>query len=454
MTNSKELAMDAIISHRQDDILAELKQFCAQPSISAQGTGISEMVNIVSGALARRGFSVRTIPTRRSPILLAERRGKGAGTVLCYNHYDVQPPEPIDEWTTPPFEPTIRDGKMFARGVMDDKGHIVCRLAAIDAMDAVYGDTTGTVKFLIEGDEETESPDLAKVVQENAQSLSADLCLWEFGDVDDDGVSMQYLGFRGILYVELSVETAEVDAHSGIWGTLIPNAAWRLNWALSRLKDPQGMILIPGFYDQVIPPSSHDLQLLAQLPMIREEKLRELGVKSFLKKFADPVEMYQSGVFSPSCTICGFTSGYQGAGPKTIVPARASAKLDFRLIPDQDPEDILKKLRAYLNQEGFADIQIECLGMDSPARTPLDHPLVAMVVEAARDVYGRPQCILPMSGGSGPARPFIDALKVPVMTVGVGYPGSRIHAPNENIRLDDLFNGIRHTARVLARMGD
>jgi acetylornithine deacetylase/succinyl-diaminopimelate desuccinylase-like protein len=454
MPDSKELALDAYIASHQNDILAELTQFCAQPSISAQGTGIAEMVRIVASALERRGFSVDIVATSSNPVLLAERRGQGSRAVLCYNHYDVQPPEPIAAWTTPPFEPTIRDGKLFARGVMDDKGHIICRLAAIDAIDAVYGELPCSVKFLIEGDEETESPDLARVVQQYAPRLNADLCLWEFGDVDDDGVSMQYLGFRGILYVELSVQTAELDAHSGIWGTLIPNPAWRLNWALSRLKDPQGKILIPGFYDQVVPPSAHDLQLLAQLPMIQEDKLQELGVKSFLKKFSSPIEMYQAGIFSPSCTICGLSAGYQGPGPKTIVPAKASAKLDFRLVPDQEPEDILVKLRAYLEAEGFADIQVECLGMDNPARTSTEHPLVALVVEAARDVYGRPQRIQPMSGGSGPAHPFIQALQLPVVTVGVGYPGSRIHAPDENIRLQDLFNGIRHTARVLARMGE
>ncbi len=453
MSRIKEQEMDAYIASHQQEILEELTTFCAQPSISAQGTGIQEMLALVTAALERRGFSVETVPTpTNSPVVIAAAPGASSKSVLFYNHYDVQPPEPFEEWITPPFEPTIRDGKIFARGVMDDKGHIICRLAAVDAVRAVYGELPCTVKFIIEGEEETNSPNLSSVIHSHSDDLKSDLCLWEFGDVDASGVSMQYLGFRGILYVELSAQTAELDAHSGIWGTLLPNAAWCLTWALSLLKDQTGKVLIPGFYDQVISPSQHDRELLASLPMIPDSDVQQLGAQSFVQPFSNALEQYQAAVMSPSCTICGLSSGYQGDGPKTIIPARARAKLDFRLVPDQTPEDIARKLRQYLDENGFSDIQMTILGSENPSRTPTDHPLVQLVVNAAADVYGQPQRVLPMSGGSGPAHLFTEVLQVPIVTVGVGNPDSRIHAPNENIRITDLINGIRHTARILARM--
>lgn len=453
MSRIKEQEMDAYIASHQQDILEELTMFCAQPSISAQGTGIQEMHALVTAALQRRGFSVETISTpTNSPVIIATAPGASPKSVLFYNHYDVQPPEPFEEWITPPFEPSIRDGRIYARGVMDDKGHIICRLAAVDALRAVYGELPCTVKFIIEGEEETNSPNLSGVIHDHTDQLKSDLCLWEFGDVDASGVSMQYLGFRGILYVELSAQTAELDAHSGIWGTLLPNAAWRLIWALSLLKDPSGKVLIPGFYDQVVPPSPTDLELLARLPMIPYSDVQQLGAQNFVQPFSNALEQYQAAVMSPSSTICGLNAGYQGDGPKTIIPARARAKLDFRLVPNQTPEEIAHKLRRYLDENGFSDIQMTILGSENPSRTPTDHPLVQMVVTAAADVYGQPQRVLPMSGGSGPAHLFTEMLHVPIVTVGVGHPDSRIHAPNENIHITDLMNGIRHTARILARM--
>jgi acetylornithine deacetylase/succinyl-diaminopimelate desuccinylase-like protein len=453
MSRLKEQEMDAYIASHQQDILEELTTFCAQPSISAQGAGIQEMLAIVKASLERRGFTVKTVPTpTNSPVVIATAAGASSKSVLFYNHYDVQPPEPFDEWITLPFEPSIRDGKFYARGVMDDKGHIICRLAAVDAVRAVYGELPCTIKFIIEGEEETNSPNLGSVIHSHSDDLKSDLCLWEFGDVDASGVSMQYLGFRGILYIELSAQTAELDAHSGIWGTLLANAAWRLTWALSLLKDQSGKVLIPGFYDQVEAPSQRDRELLANLPMIPNSDIQQLGARGFVQPFSNSLEQYRAAVMSPSCTICGLTAGYQGDGPKTIIPARARAKLDFRLVPNQTPEDIANKLRLYLDQNGFSDIQMTILGSENPSRTPTDHPLVQMVVDAAADVYGQPQRVLPMNGGSGPAHLFTEVLHVPIVTVGVGNPDSRIHAPNENIRIVDLMNGIRHTARILAHM--
>jgi acetylornithine deacetylase/succinyl-diaminopimelate desuccinylase-like protein len=336
---------------------------------------------------------------------------------------------------------------------MDDKGHIICRLAAIDAVQAVYGELPCGVKFVIEGEEEVSSPNLAPFLYEYHQQLRADGCLWEFGDVDHDGASVNYLGFRGILYVQFAVKTGDLDAHSGIGGTILPNAAWRLAWALASLKNAREEILIPGFYTDVVPPTPADLTLLAKLPDATARLRDVYGVRGFLNNMQDGVEFQRAAIFNPSCTICGLTAGYQGQGSKTVIPAHAAAKVDFRLVPDQDPDDIFAKLRSHLDASGFDDVEVTCLGMEKPARTPIDDPFVQMVAEAARDVYGAPQRLIPMSGGSGPAHAFVETLGVPIATVGIGNQNSNIHAPNENIRLEDLFNGIRHTARVIARLG-
>ncbi len=443
----------AYIDQHLEDSIAELARLCAQPSVSAQGLGTQECAVLVAERLRARGFQAEIIPTPGQPIVYAEADGKSERTLLFYNHYDVQPPEPLELWDSPPFELTRREGKLFARGASDDKGHILCRLAAIDAVKAVHGELPCRIKFVIEGEEETSSTNLYAFVEQNAGKLKADACIWETGGVNYQGSPVQYLGLRGICYVELSVETGTLDAHSGIGGSIFPNAAWRLVWALSTLKGQDERIRIPGFYDDVVPPSERDLALLAQLPDNAEEDKKMYGLKGFIKGLTGGLDYQRESRFSPTCTICGLTSGYQGQGSKTVLPARASAKVDFRLVPNQDPDDIRLKLRAYLDIEGFSDVQITYLGGDPPARTDPDDPFVKLVVEAARDAYGREQLIVPLLGGSGPNYPFIHHLKLPVATAGISYPGARIHAPNENIRVDYFALGIKHTARIIEEFG-
>src|SRR3990172_9391830 len=216
---------------------------------------MQECASLVAAMLHDRGFSAEIMPTDGAPVVFAERKGESNKTRLFYHHYDVQPPEPLDLWDSPPFEPTLRDGKLFARGVSDDKGHIQCRLAALDAIKAVTGSYPCRLKFAIEGEEETSSVNLEEFVVSHADKLKADACVWEFGGVDHEERPEQYLGLRGICYVELSVKTASQDAHSGLGGSIFANAAWRLVWALNTLKDTNERIRIPGFYDAVKPPS-------------------------------------------------------------------------------------------------------------------------------------------------------------------------------------------------------
>ncbi len=443
-------ALDQYLESHMDASIAELSRLVAQPSVGAQNLGLKECASLVAGMLRKRGFEVRIMETNGAPVVFGEHPGKSEKTLLIYNHYDVQPPEPLELWETPPFQPTLRDGKLYGRGASDDKSHITARLHAIDALLETNGDLPCRVKFIIEGEEETASVNLFEFIRNNMGLLKADACIWEFGSVDHRDVPIEYLGLRGICYVELSVETASTDVHSGMGGSIFPNAAWRLVWALNSLKGPDEKILIPGFYDAVRPPSQRDRDLMAALPEIADEYRSRFGVNKFIKGLTGGVDLRIEEVFSPTCTICGLTSGYQGPGSKTVLPARASAKVDFRLVPDQHPDDILKKLRAHLDQQGFADIKITDLGGDPPARTDPDDPFIQMVVRTSGQVYDKPMQVVPMTGGSGPSYPFVHDLHLPVASAGLGYPDTRAHAPNENIRLDLYLKHARHMVRILS----
>lgn len=445
--------VDQYLEDHLQESLNELSQLCAQPSVSAQNWGLGECASLVGSMLRQRGFEVQILETGGAPVVYAERSGKSDKTLLFYNHYDVQPAEPLELWETPPFVPTFRDGKLFARGVSDDKGHLVSRLFAIDALLAEEGELPCNVKFVIEGEEETSSVHLHSFVEDHADLLKADGCVWEFGGVDHRDTPMQYLGLRGICYVELSVETANQDVHSGTGGSIFPNAAWRLVWALNTLKGPDERIRIPGFYDTVRSPSERDRQLMDALPEVADEYRQRYGLKNFLKGLEGGVDLRMEEVFQPTCTICGLTSGYQGPGSKTVLPCRASAKIDFRLVPDQTPERVLELLRVHLDAEGFSDVEITFLGGEAPARTDPDDPFVRLVVDAAQDVYDAPMQIVPMVGGSGPNYVFQKYLNVPIVTAGIGHPGAQAHAPNENIRLDLYLKGAKHIARILKEFG-
>jgi acetylornithine deacetylase/succinyl-diaminopimelate desuccinylase-like protein len=421
----------------------------AQPSVGAQNWGLKECAALVGQMLEKRGFTIQILDTDGAPVVYGERKGAGNKTLLFYNHYDVQPPEPLELWESPPFEPEVRDGKLYGRGVSDDKGHIAARLFALDALLESDGELPCNVKFVIEGEEETASVHLHQFVLDHADQLAADACVWEFGGVNEQEVPIQYLGLRGICCVELSVEALSTDVHSGLGGSIFPNAAWRLTWALNSLKGPDEKIRIHGFYDNVQPPSARDRELRAALPDPAPEYKSRYGVKQFIKGLTDGTDLKVEEIFTPTCTICGLTSGYQGAGSKTVQPARASAKVDFRLVPDQRPAEVLEKLRAHLDAQGFSDVHIEFLGGEPPARTNPDDAFINIVVDTAKDVYGVPMQKVPMTGGSGPNYPFVHDLGLPVATAGMGYPETRAHAPNENIRLDLYLKHAKHMLRVL-----
>lgn len=446
MPNHNQL-IDDHVQKNLDRSIAEISRLCAQPSVSARSEGTRECATIVADILRAHGFDAQSFDTPGNPIIVGKARGKSGKTMLCYNHYDVQPPEPLELWTTPPYQPTLRDGALYARGVKDDKGEFISRLAAVDAVRAANdGELPVGVTFVVEGEEEIGSPHIAQFVREHIELLKSDGAIWEEGGVNARGEPVNSLGKRGILSVEFEAQTLTRDAHSGN-GSVLPNAAWRLLWALTSLKGPDERIRIPGFYAAAQPPSAYDEKLLALKPYGEAATRKEFGVKEFLRGATG--DAYQRAVFQPTCNIQGIGGGYQGAGGKTIVPAKAMAKVDFRLVPVQDPEDIFKKLRAYLDREGFSDVQAKWLGAMWPSKVPGEHPLVELYARTAEEVYGKKSILIPMTGGSSPEYAFAGPLNLPVINPGLGYDGSRTHAPDENIRLTDFVRASRHVARIL-----
>lgn len=447
-------AIDSYLEHHLEQSLSELKKYVAQPSVAAQGWGMDEAAHLVSLMLEGRGFDVEIMDTEGFPVVLGERKGRTDQTLLIYNHYDVQPPEPLDLWESPPFEPEERDGKLFGRGVSDDKGHLISRLFALDALLEEIGELPCNIKFIVEGEEEIGSVHLPDFIKKYKERLDADTCIWEFGGVDYRDIPMLYLGLRGICYVELSVQTASQDVHSGTGGSIFPNAAWRLTWALASLKDKYENIQLPGFYDPILPPTERDRELMAALPPIIDEYKERYGVDHFLRGITNETELRMNAVFEPTCTICGLNSGYQGQGSKTVLPAKASAKVDFRLVPEQSPSQVLEQLRNHLDDRGFTDVEFEFLGGGPPARTDPDHPFVDLVVEASKGIYRSPMELVPMVGGSGPNHAFVHTLDLPVVTAGLSYPGTNAHAPNENIRLDLFLKHAKHMTRIITAFAE
>jgi len=450
--------IDRYIEEHLPESLDDLKRLARIPSVSSKGEGIAEAAAQVAELLGQAGFAARVLPTTGHPVVYADAgaAGKdgattaGGKTLICYNHYDVQPAEPLELWESPPFEPTERGGRLYARGVSDDKGQLVSRIAAMRAVRAVTGGLPVRVKFLVEGEEEISSPSLEPFIEANRDLLAADAWVWEFGGVDHAGRPQVVLGLRGILYVEFRVRTLARDAHSGEAHNL-PNAAWRLVWALASLKGPDERIRIPGFYDGIEEPGEAELRLLERMPSDEEFTRAQYAVRAFVGDHAG--EEYKRAVYKPTANIAGFGSGWQGQGSKTVTPAEALAKMDFRLVPGQDPADLTRKLRAHLDASGFADVEVRVLGGEKAGTTPPDDPFVQLAARTAEEVYGTPAILKPLIGGTGPTWIFRSALKTPIVTLGPGDPESKAHAPNESLSLARFAQGTRHMARLLMAYG-
>lgn len=433
------------------DAIQELSDLCALPSVAGRPQDLQATAERVARSLADIGLEVRLVSAGGPPVVLAERQVPGKPTVLFYNHYDVQPAGTEDDWRFPPFAPRLYRRRLYARGAVDNKGALVARLWALRAWQKVRGRIPVGVRFLVEGEEEIGSPHLPALVAAEAERLRAAGCIWESGEVSAKGQPCLYLGMKGVLSVELEVRGAANEIHSG-WATVAPNPAWRLIWALSRLKSPSEEVLIDGFYDDVAGPSRQEIEEARRIPFFEKELLHVWKVPAFLQDLSGGT-LLLCQFYSPTCNISGLESGYVGEDMRTIVPAVARARLDFRLVPHQRPERILELLRRYLDEEGYADVAVRPMGPAlAPYNTPRDAPFVQAVIEATRQAYLRPPVVFPTAGGSGPMAVVGQTLGLPIVSLGVGHPGENIHGPNENLRLADMERGIVHVAAVLERL--
>lgn len=439
------------IDRRSDETVALLAQLCRQPGISAHGTGLQEMAELLLAEMSKLGIATRLEPTETGvPVVYGELFAPGATrTLLIYNHYDVQPAEPLERWTTPPFEPNVREGRLYARGATDNKGNIVSRLAAVRALLAVHDRVPVNLKFLIEGQEEISSPGLPNFLDKHREMLQADGCIWEdtMGRVDAPVVS---LGNKGMCKLELRCRVAATDSHSAYAG-IYPNAVWRLVWALASLKGPDERVTVPGFYDSVRPLAPEEQAIVARLPVTDGARLKQQrGARRLVGNLADS-EIHRRQSLEPTCNISGLMGGYVGPGTKTVIPAEAFAHIDMRLVPDQKPEQIAQLVRAHLEQQGFDDLELHYLGGSEPSRSMPDNALNRAIAEASRRVYDREAIFEPHQAGSTPQWVIGRYLGIPCSATGVGYVTCMSHAPDENIRIDQLIAGAKYMATIMAQ---
>jgi acetylornithine deacetylase/succinyl-diaminopimelate desuccinylase-like protein len=445
---------DNYIDAHFDEFVVELREFCAQPALAGQGIGIAESVEMVRGKLDEIGATVEVVavPDGGAPVILGEM-GSGVRTLLMYNHYDVQPPEPLELWNSPPYAGEVRDGRFYARGVADDKGDLLGRIQAIRAYEATCGPLPLKIRWLIEGEEEVTSPHLAEVVRANRERLQADFCAWENGSRNEMGMHTLICGQKGLLNVELRARGADRDIHSRDGG-IVPNAAWRLVQALATIKDAEDRITLDGLDEMVVPPSKADLDAAARMPFEEETLKRLYGVDKWQRGLTGR-DVLNARMFEPTCNIAGFVSGYGGPGSKTIVPSEALVKMDFRLVPNQTPDRMMELLRAHLDRRGFSDVKLRMLGGRLPGKTPVDHPFVREALAVWEELEPGSAVAQPMTGGSGPLALIANEMGIPAAKIcGPGYEGSAIHSPNEHVRLEDYKLSLRYWGRLLVRLAD
>ncbi len=438
-------AVFAWIDQNAERIVADLQELCRQPSISTTRVGIEEMAALVRRRLERTGFRAVLHKTPGHPIVTGVLPGAGRRTLLFYNHYDVQPPEPLGEWTSPPFEACVVDGHVIARGATDNKGNIMSRLAAFEAFLAVRGELPLTVKYLIEGEEEIGSLSLEPFVLANRDLLAADGCIWE--DTFREDAPVLSLGNKGLCYLELRCRTANVDFHSS-HAQIYENAAWRLVWALSTMKGQDERVLVEGFYDDVVPLTEKEEAHVRRLkPYDGEGRRRKFALRRFVLDLPDD-ELPRRHLTNPSFNIAGLDAGYTGEGVKTIVSGRARAKVDCRLVVNQDPEKIRDCVRRHLDRRGFGDIEVELLFKSYPAKSDPESAVVRACERASRRVYGAEPVVNPFGSGGTPTWIVIRNLGLPLVSTGVGYITARTHSANENLKVEHLIEGAKYMAAI------
>jgi acetylornithine deacetylase/succinyl-diaminopimelate desuccinylase-like protein len=440
----------------RDQAQADLLEFLAIPSVSALPTHDADTRRAcewTAERLRRMGMAVEVadVAGGRHPVISAEWLGRpGKPTLAIYGHYDVQPPDPVDEWRTPPFEPTIRDGRVYARGACDNKGQVLAGIKAAEHAFASGGPPLN-LRFLIEGEEEISGPSLPRFLRENAARIPSDYVLIADGEFTAPGLPNLLTGLRGLLYTEIVAEGAAADLHSGIFGGVAPNPLNTLAHVISALKGRDGRVTIPGFYDDLVPPSEEEV---AAWDRVKDEATlkRLMAVRALEgEEEFSPAERTWG---RPTLDVHGIVGGFIGEGPKTVIPARAKAKVSMRLVPRQDPDKIFDSLAAYL--EGLetpgVKLSLARLGQAPPVVAGVDHPGIAAARRAYVKSFGA-EPVLVREGGSVPVSvDFQEALRPMLMLTGFGLPDDALHSPNEKMDLEQYHLGTEMVLHLMEEL--
>ena len=452
-------ATDAFVNQNRNRLLEELKEFLRIPSISTlreHRPDIQGAASFVAESLARVGMEhVEIVPTANHPMVYADwLHAPGKPTVLCYGHYDVQPADPLELWTTPPFEPTERDGNLYGRGTADDKGQMYMHVKALEALRTVTGTLPLNLKFLVEGEEEIGGTSIAKYVAEEPHKLRADVALVSDTALYAEGVPTLTVGLRGLVYLEVEAWGPARDLHSGLYGGTAPNAVYGLIEMLGKAKDADGRIQVPGIYDDVEEPSPAELDSWKHLGFDEAEFLaKEVGASALT---GEPDRMVLERVWSrPTLEVHGIAGGFTGPGAKTVIPARATAKVSIRLVPRQDPEKVVAAFRAWVARSTPKGIRTEVrvLSASPGLVVNTDHPAIAVAARAFADVFGKPTVYI-RDGGSIPiVGDFAEHLGIPTVLMGFGLPDDGLHSPNEKYKIENYYLGIRTIAHFFEQYG-
>jgi acetylornithine deacetylase/succinyl-diaminopimelate desuccinylase-like protein len=445
----------AVLAHlraRRQQHLDDLMDLIRIPSVSAQGTGVVECAAELRRLMESGGIEARILPTARQPVVYGEVPGPaGAPTVLFYGHYDVQPPDPLEMWETPPFEPSVRDGRVFGRGSGDNKGQLLAHVYAVQAYLATGQRLPVNVKFLFEGEEEIGSPNLEAFVAANLDLLAADVVVTSDGQKHESGRPLLFFGVRGLLYIELEASGAARDNHSGNKGGLAPNPAMQLCRLAASFKTDDNRVAVEGFYDDVLAPTRYERELIAAIPFDEQVLCRELGLERLDR--VGNLHPLEALMFEPTLNICGFTSGYGGPGSKTVIPSRATMKIDMRLVANQRLDDIWAKVRSHVERHA-PGVRITRLGPGTaPSKTPPDLPACRAVIDAVREATGLEPVLLPTLGASMPDYIFTRVLGLPSIGAPYGNFDENNHSPNENLLLSDFYAGVETSTYILEALG-
>ncbi|WP_083992427.1 M20/M25/M40 family metallo-hydrolase [Bradyrhizobium embrapense] len=435
------------IEAHKDEFLERLIEYLCHPSISPQNVGMDDVAELLLKMLRRVGLEARAIPTKGYPVVLASwNHAPNAPTVLLYGHYDTMSAEPLDAWASPPFEPAIRNRRVYARGAGDNKGQHFAQILAVESYLKVHGRLPCNVTILLEGEEEIGSPNLADFASAHRDLLKVDLVVTADGPQHESGRPIITYGVRGVVSFELRARGANRDVHSGNLGGVVPNPVWTLVHLLASMKDKAGNITIPGFHDDIVCPTELDLAAAALLPSDANELRRSLGFRTLDAPVDRPLT--DRLMFHPTLSINGLHGGYSGPGMLTIVPGEAFVKCDSRLVHNQDPGDILNKIEAHVKRHA-PDVEFVRLESTPPSKTPLDAPFSRNVQWAVSIGQEEDPLIFPALGATLPDHVFTKLLGSPSFVIPYANADEANHAPNENISVDCFIKGIRTGAALL-----